>query len=579
MLSPKALEFFSRALQSVSRVRHSPDLHPSTPGVPAFDIYTHATSDVYQDLYGEGTFVGKGLYDLRTVHRVLDHRFPRNAILSHDLIEGAYARAGLVSDVEIVDRYPSHYSAYTRRKHRWVRGDWQIVEWLFPRVPDESGRRVPNPISLISRWKIMDNLRRSMVGPATLVLFVLGWLVLPGRPLYWTVVSLSILFVPPWLQFAVAMARAMFARSLSEQAMLGSPLTTALPAFYWCLTFLIHDALVSLDAAFRSSYRRAVSRQRLLEWETAAEAELGLRKRTSLDLYLACTPVIASAIGAVLLLAASACVLGCPADPCALGMRQGESRCGSTGLLVRRAPPLLLRIKFFCALLHSALGAISPSSAHPQHHWLVPDSVQEEPANIAARISPTNLGFLLNARQIACELGYVTVPEFVEQTRRTLETMSQLRRYRGHFFNWYDTRTLAPEPPLFVSSVDSGNLAASLIALKVGCTSLLEKPLLSPSLVEGYVDHLRLLAESQVCCRMQVKPIFAQESLPWLERLFALVSKPVAHVAPVLLRNATHAWLWSNFRCAENKCRRYSLTTCLASAGVRVFATRFWHGI
>ncbi len=138
--------------------------------------------------------------------------FPRNALLSHDLIEGAYARAGLVSDVEVIDDYPSHYSAYNRRKHRWVRGDWQIVSWLFGRVPDESGRRVPNPISFLSRWKILDNLRRSLVQPGIFLLFVLGWTVLPGRPLYWTLVTIAILFVPPWFQFAFSVVRALLRR-------------------------------------------------------------------------------------------------------------------------------------------------------------------------------------------------------------------------------------------------------------------------------------------------------------------------------------------------------------------------------
>src|SRR5208337_3561388 len=197
-------------------------------GQTGFDIYTRAVSDVYQDLYGEGTFTGKGLYEVRTLHKVLDHRFPRNALLSHDLIEGAYARAGFVSDAQVIDDYPSHYRAYMRRKHRWLRGDWQIVEWLFPRVPDESGNRVPNPISFISRWKILDNLRRSLTEVSIFVLLVLGWTVLPGHPLYWTAVTLAILFVPPWVQFAFAAARAVLSANLSGMVDALSSLGTAL---------------------------------------------------------------------------------------------------------------------------------------------------------------------------------------------------------------------------------------------------------------------------------------------------------------------------------------------------------------
>ena len=192
------------------------------------------------------------------------------------------------------------------------------------------------------------------------------------------------------------------------------------------LIFLVHDALVSLDAVFRSSYRRAISRQRLLEWETAAEAELGIHKRTSLDLYLDCTPVIASAHRRRAVPGAAACVLGCTADTCALGMRPanlGVARPASSSgaQWVAAADKIFLRL----AALHTWRYFAEFSSA--QHHWLVPDSVQEEPAKIAARVSPTNLGFLLNARQIACELGYLTVPEFVEQTQRTLDTMSRMR--------------------------------------------------------------------------------------------------------------------------------------------------------
>src|SRR4051794_11895719 len=177
-------------------------------GQTGFDIYARAASDAYQDLYGEGIFTGKGIYEVAALHAVLNKRFPRNSLLSHDLIEGAYARAGLMSDIEVIDDYPSHYSAYTRRKHRWVRGDWQIAQWIFSRVPDESGRRVPNPISTVSRWKIFDNLRRSLVEPATFILFLAGWLYLPGGPVYWTIVTLLLIFFPTIIQLVFSVSRA-----------------------------------------------------------------------------------------------------------------------------------------------------------------------------------------------------------------------------------------------------------------------------------------------------------------------------------------------------------------------------------
>ncbi len=177
-------------------------------GQTGFDIYSRAVSDVYQDLYGEGIFTGKGIYDVDALRQVLEHRFPRNALLSHDLIEGAYARAGLASDIEVIDDYPSHYSAYNRRKHRWLRGDWQIVRWILNNVPDESRRLVRNPISLVSRWKIVDNLRRSLMEPATFFLLVAGWFFLPGTPRFWTLVTTALLFLPIYFRLIFAMIRA-----------------------------------------------------------------------------------------------------------------------------------------------------------------------------------------------------------------------------------------------------------------------------------------------------------------------------------------------------------------------------------
>jgi cyclic beta-1,2-glucan synthetase len=496
-------------------------------GRTGFDIYTRAISDVYQDLYGEGTFVGKGLYEVRTVHHVLHKRLPRNAILSHDLIEGAYTRAGLVSDVEVIDRYPSHYSAYTRRKHRWVRGDWQIMEWVFSRVPDESGRRVSNPISFVSRWKILDNLRRSMVEPATLALFLLSWTLLTGRALYWTLVSLAILFAPAAFELAAGLLRAVIGGGFIAVKDALASFGTGAASVLLGLAFLVHDALVSTDAIWRSLYRSVVSRKRLLQWETAAEAELGAKKRTPLDRYLLGTPVIALAVsmllffvrrpalwvaGPILVLWACSKLISLWLDRPLRIERNPASR--RDELFLRRAA--LRTWRYFAEL------------STEEHNWLIPDNLQEDPAQVAARVSPTNLGFLLNARQVACELGYLTVPEFAGLAGRTLWTIKRLQSYRGHLFNWYDTRTLAPLPPLFVSSVDSGNLAAALATLSNGCRALLEKPLLSPALLDGYDDHLRALDDMKALSSRVVKrSIRARKSLSFPQRLFAVISEPL----------------------------------------------------
>src|SRR5439155_16299482 len=259
-------------------------------------------SDVYQDLYGEGIFAGKGIYEVEIVHRVLEHRFPQNALLSHDLIESAYARVGLVTNMEVIEDYPSHYRAFNRRKPRWLRGDWQITSWLFSRVPDELGRRVQNPISLVSQWKILDNLRRSLVEPATFLLFVLGWLVLPGSARSWTVATICILFVPVWFEFLFTLVRSIAEQKLAVAREALSALFTANVSVLLNLIFLPHQMLVSLDAVVLTLVRRVFTRQRLLEWETAAEAEAGGNKRAPVDAYLNWMPVIAILLGLIVFL-------------------------------------------------------------------------------------------------------------------------------------------------------------------------------------------------------------------------------------------------------------------------------------
>ncbi|MGH9503264.1 MAG: glucoamylase family protein [Terriglobales bacterium] len=505
------------SVQSASRSR----LASLYSGETGFDIYTRAISDVYQDLYGEGIFAGKGIYEMDTVHRVLDRRFPRNALLSHDLIEGAYARAGLASDVEIIEDYPSHYSAYNRRKHRWLRGDWQITGWLLSRVPDESGRKVPNPISLVSQWKILDNLRRSLVEPATFLLLVFGWLVLPGNPLYWTLATIGILFVPAWFQFLFNLVRAAVERKSQVVKDARSALLTANASMFFTLSFLPHQMLLSLDAVVRTLVRRLVTRRRLLEWETAAETELSIRKRTPVDIYLDWMPALAVGLGALVFFTRRHAFFS--ALPILL--LWGCSKWISMWLnLPSRAMRSETSDKDELFLSRTALltWRYFAEFSTEEHNWLIPDNVQEQPAVIAGRISPTNLGFLLNARQVACEFGFLTVPEFAEQTLRTLATMDRLSRTRGHLFNWYDTRTLEPLRPRFISSVDSGNLVASLWTLQQGCLDLLQRPLLEKQLAEGLADHLRMLVERHAFPHKRFKTFLQQiRKRSWLQRLLA----------------------------------------------------------
>jgi cyclic beta-1,2-glucan synthetase len=469
-------------------------------GQTGLDLYTRAVSDVYQDLYGEGIFTGKGICEVDALLQVLDHRFPDNALLSHDLIEGAYARAGLASDIELIDDYPSHYSAHNRRKHRWMRGDWQVIEWLLPRVPEGTGKRVPNPISLVSRWKILDNLRRSLVEPAVFLLLMLGWLVLPGSPMRWTAAAILLMFSPAWFQCVFALLRAAWKCNLAIARGGLAALFTANVAVLLRVTFLAHQTLLSLDAITRVLVRRLVTRRRLLEWETAAEAELGICRRTLVDLYLDWTPALAIVVGLLLrekrpsgLLAATPILLLWACSKLIsmwLNQPPRASRYEMSG-----QDRLLLR----CTALRT--WRYFAEWSNEDYKWLVPDNLQESPPRVAGRTSPTNLGLLLNARQVACEFGYITIPEFAELTSRTLATIQTLPKYRGHLFNWYDTRTLAPLSPRFVSSADSGNLVAALWSLQQGCLERLRQPVLQASLVEGFVDHLLVLDQQGTSLR------------------------------------------------------------------------------
>ncbi len=516
------------AVQSASRSR----LASIYSGQGGFDIYTRAVSDAYQELYGEGIFTGKGIYEVQTFHAVLDRRFPRNALLSHDLIEGAYARAGLVTDVELIDDYPSHYSAYTRRKHRWVRGDWQIAGWLFARVQEESGRRVPNPISEISRWKILDNLRRSLVEPITFILFVAGWLGLPGGPAYWTGVALFLLFFPTLVQLVFGVARAIDSprKGAMSQAFAGFGRAFLLTLLN--LVFLPHQTLLAFDAIIRSLVRAFITGERLLEWETAAEAESNARRRTAVDRYLALTPLVAIGVGILVYLA------------------------HPHGKHIGFAAPILLLWGFADAIT-SWLNAppreeqkrLAPADQSfltdqalriwryfnqfggERHNYLIPDNVQEQGLTGAPRVSPTNLGLLLNARQAACEAGFLTMPEFVSLTLRSFETIAGLEKHRGHLFNWYDTQTLAAVGTRMVSSVDSGNLVASLYTLHAGALDLCERPLLSPALIAGLRAHWRLLlsldrkAASRLKLSLPRSTASAAEWIAWIPMAARALSK------------------------------------------------------
>jgi cyclic beta-1,2-glucan synthetase len=480
------------SIQSASRSR----LAALYSGQTGFDIYTRAVSDVYQDLFGEGIFTGKGIYEVDALNEVLHQRFPDNALLSHDLIEGAYARVALVSDIELIDDYPSHFSAYSRRKHRWVRGDWQILRWVQARVPDYHGSLIPNPIPVISHWKIVDNLRRSLLEPSLVLLFLGAWFYLPGPPWFWTLATVLLLFIPAYWGILFALGRAprgpralvIWARDTARAFVKGN--LSALLS----LVFLFHQALLSIDAIVRSMLRVFITGRRLLEWETAAEAESAAGRKATVDTYLEWTPWIAIVIAAALWFTRPDSF---PAAAPVLAL-WFASRAISRWL--NRRPrtkncELSSADKQFLGDSAERIYRYFHDWSSEASNWLIPDSVREDGA-AELRLSPTNLAMLLNARVAAVHLGLCSVAEFAYQTRQTLDRVAALPKHRGHLYNWYDILTLQPMPPRFVSTVDSGNLAASLWTLKQAALAFAADPHNRNDMTAEMADDLRGVAET-----------------------------------------------------------------------------------
>jgi hypothetical protein len=493
-------------------------------GQTGVDIYTRAVSDVYQDLFGEGTFTGKGIYEVDVLRVVLERRFPANALLSHDLIEGAYCRAGLASDVEVIDDYPSHYSAYNRRKHRWVRGDWQVARWLLPRVPDYYGRSIPNPITGLSRWKIHDNLRRSTIEPLTALLLVAGWLVLVGTADRWTLATLALIALPPYVLFALDLLRIRRPGDVAPRlrgAVDG--LVRAHVGLLVYVAFLAHQTLVQLDAVGRSMWRSFVTRRKLLEWETAAEVERDTARRTPIDRYLDAMPWLVLALAvtifflspASLPVAAPILVLWAASKPVAQWLN---------GAPDRSAPEPDPAAREFLRGVALRTWWYFRDFGGAAHRWLVPDNVQADPPLVAYRTSPTNLGFLLNARLAAVELGYLTLPEAAAETLGTLEAIGRLERVNGHLLNWYDTRTGAALAPRFISTVDSGNFAVCCWTTAEAMRELAARPLFGPALWQGIRDHLAAAGPAGAALREHVV-MLGDRMGAWLAELPALIAR------------------------------------------------------
>lgn len=461
------------------------------------DPYTRAVSDVYQDLFGEGSFIGKGIYDVDAFERTLGGRFPDNRILSHDLLEGCYARCGLLSDVQLYEEYPARYSADVSRRHRWIRGDWQIARWLLPGVPGPDERPRPNPLSALSRWKILDNLRRSLTAMALTLLLLTGWTVLASA-WFWTLCVCGVILLPAIVSAGLSALQKPEDRALRQHL---AATTRLLPRHFaqaaFALVCLPYEAYFSLDALARTAWRMLVTRRGLLEWNPSGEADV--HDRT--DLVGTCrtmwfSPFLAVATGLGLAafrpmaLFVAVPILGlwflAPALAWWLSLP-----------LARHREHLTEAQTLFLRKIARKTWAFFETFVGPEDHWLPPDNYQEHPvAVVAHRTSPTNMGLALLANLTAYDFGTITCGRMLERSARTLETMAALERHRGHFFNWYDTLSLTPLPPQYISAVDSGNLAGHLLTLRSGLLALAGEPILSARLFESLADTLELALDA-----------------------------------------------------------------------------------
>jgi cyclic beta-1,2-glucan synthetase len=466
-------------------------------GEPGIDPYTRAVSDVYQDLFGEGSFIGKGIIDVESFHKLLAGRLPENIVLSHDLLEGSLTRAGLVSDIMVLEDHPPTILAELRRRHRWVRGDWQLLPWVAGLTPPGPAGKPPVRLNALARWKLFDNLRRSLVPAATVTMFILAW-TLAADPA-WATVTLAILVIAPALLAGVLSAAAKsktvpWGMHLHDSAW---RLLKILGQSAVGLMMLPVEALTSLDAIARSLYRLLISGHHRLQWQTSRH----VLRTGSTDL----APFLQAFIGAILLtIVATALVVS----------EQPGALPAALPLVV-----IWLAAPFIAWLLSRPIGErpspISPADVKflrmmarktwryfeefvdEKTHFLPPDNVQEIPQlTVAPRTSPTNIGLALLANLAAFDFGWITQRKLLDRTAQTFDTLEKLVRYRGHFLNWYDTQSLEPLHPRYVSTVDSGNLAGHLFVLRSGLIGILREPIQSPQCFHGLQDTLDVLREA-----------------------------------------------------------------------------------
>jgi cyclic beta-1,2-glucan glucanotransferase len=464
-------------------------------GPNGLDPYAIVVSDVYQDLYEEGSYVGKGIYDIDAFEASLEQRFPVETVLSHDLLEGIFARAGLASDIEVVEEFPSRYDVAASRQHRWVRGDWQLLPWIFGRGPRASRRRTAIPLT--GRWKLIDNLRRSLSAPSMLLAFICGWLFTVPVAVSWTLFLLALILLPTLIPAIAGLIPRRVGVSLrSHWRGVARDIEMGLVQSAFSLTFLAHQAWLMIDAIGRTLWRLFVRRKRLLEWVTTAQTSGQTFDNRTLVVQFAASLTAMAVVGTLIGL------VGHHTWPAAVPF-------GVVWLfspLVARwasVPPkqdtdldIGVRDRKVLRLAARHTWRFFETFVVAQDNFLPPDNFQEDPDPVVAhRTSPTNMGLYLLSVVAARDFGWIGTADAIERLENTFATFDRLERQRGHFYNWYDTQSLRPLEPRYISSVDSGNLAGHLIALAHALREFAAAPL-APRWRDGIQDALDLIRET-----------------------------------------------------------------------------------
>jgi cellobiose phosphorylase len=475
-------------------VSHYAKLHGNEPGI---DPYTRATSDVYQDLFEEGSFIGKGIYDVDIFEKAMTNTFPQNLILSHDLLEGCYIRSGLVSDIQLYEKYPATYRADTKRRTRWIRGDWQILPWATPFVPGVDRHWHKNPLSLLSRWKIFDNLRRSIVPIALTTFIVLGWTLL-GNPVFWTAAVSTIIIFPIIVTTIWDMIKKPKDLVFTQHIILFSLSTGGIIVkTLFALICLPYEAFCSFISILRTNWRTIFSHKRLLEWNTAAHEE---RKRVKNLIneygFMWPEPCLAILVFCYLSFHSSAS-LPVAMPILLLWIITPAVTWWTSKPLAKKVSALTKEQLRYLRILARKTWGFFERFIGEEDNWLPPDNYQEHPvAVVAHRTSPTNIGIYLLSNLAAYDFGYITPSQLLKRTKQTFETIQKLEKFKGHLYNWYDTRTLQPLKPKYISSVDNGNFIGHLLTLKQGLLELPDRKIISTQIFEALKDTLSVLTKS-----------------------------------------------------------------------------------